>query len=125
MRKGTIVDATLIAAPSSTKNKEGKRDPEMHQTKQGKQWYHRCAEGCANGMKVHAGVDKDSGLIHSVVVTAVNVHDLNTAAELLHGDEARQAPRTPKCAGWPFARSDQKPLQDQCDGCSCQSVSRS
>jgi transposase, IS5 family len=80
MRQGTIVDATLIAAPSSTKNKEGRRDPEMHQTKKGNQWYF--------GMKVHLGVDKDSGLIHSVVTTAANVHDLTPAAELLHGDEA-------------------------------------
>ena len=87
MRQGTIVDATLIAAPSSTKNKEGKRDPEMHQTKKGNQWYHRFAEGFAYGMKVHAGVDKDSGLVHSVVVTAANVHDLTPAAEVLHGDE--------------------------------------
>ena len=87
MRQGTIVDATLIAVPSSTKNKEGKRDPEMHQTKKGNQWYHRFAEGFAYGMKVHAGVDKDSGLIHSVVVTAANVHDLTPAAELLHGDD--------------------------------------
>ena len=79
MRQGTIVDATLIAAPSSTKNKAGKRDPEMHQTKKGNQWYY--------GMKVHIGVDKDSGLIHSVVTTAANVHDLTPAAELLHGDE--------------------------------------
>jgi IS5 family transposase len=87
MRQGTIVDATLIAAPSSTKNKEGKRDPEMHQTRKGNQWYHRFAEGYAYGMKVHAGVDKDSGLIHSVVVTAANVHDLTPAADLLHGEE--------------------------------------
>ena len=79
MRQGTIVDATLIAAPSSTKNKDGKRDPEMHQTKKGNQWYY--------GMKIHAGVDKDSGLIHSVVTTAANVHDLTPAAELLHGEE--------------------------------------
>jgi IS5 family transposase len=79
MRQGTIVDATLIAAPSSTKNKDGKRDPEMHQTKKGNQWYF--------GMKIHAGVDKDSGLIHSVVTTAANVHDLTPAAELLHGEE--------------------------------------
>ena len=79
MRQGTIVDATLIAAPSSTKNKEGKQDPEMHQTKKGNQWYF--------GMKVHLGVDKDSGLIHSVVTTAANVHDLTPVAELLHGDE--------------------------------------
>jgi IS5 family transposase len=79
MRQGTIVDATLISAPSSTKNKAGGRDPEMHQTKKGNQWYY--------GMKVHIGVDKDSGLIHSVETTAANVHDLTPAAELLHGDE--------------------------------------
>jgi transposase, IS5 family len=79
MRQGTIVDATLIAEPSSTKNKEGKRDPEMHQTKKGNQWYY--------GMKVHIGVDKDSGLIHSVVTTPAKVHDITPAAELLHGDE--------------------------------------
>ncbi len=79
MRQGTIVDATLIAAPSSTKNKEGKRDPEMHETKKGNQWYF--------AMKVHIGVDKDTGLIHSVVTTAANVHDLTQAGDLLHGDE--------------------------------------
>ena len=79
MRQGTIVDATLIAVPSSTKNKEGKRDPEMHQTKKGNQWYF--------GMKVHIGVDKDSGLIHSVETTSANVHDITRAAQLLHGEE--------------------------------------
>lgn len=79
MKQGTIIDATLIAAPSSTKNKSGERDPEMHQTKKGNQWYF--------GMKVHIGVDKDSGLIHSVETTAANVHDLTPAAELLHGEE--------------------------------------
>jgi IS5 family transposase len=79
MRQGTIVDATLIAAPSSTKNKKGKRDTELHQTKKGNQWYF--------GMKIHAGVDKDSDLIHSVVITTANVHDLTSVAELLHGDE--------------------------------------
>jgi IS5 family transposase len=62
MNQGTIIDATLIVAPSSTKNKDGKRDPEMHQTKKGKQWHF--------GMKIHAGVDKNSDLIHSVVTTA-------------------------------------------------------
>ena len=87
MKQGTIVDATIIAAPSSTKNKAGERDPEMHQTKKGNQWYHRCAEGFAYGMKVHLGVDSDSGLIHSVETTAANVHDLSSAAELLHGEE--------------------------------------
>jgi IS5 family transposase len=79
MKQGTIIDATLIAAPSSTKNKQGERDPEMHQTKKGNQWYF--------GMKVHIGVDAESGLIHSVQTTAANVHDLTPAAELLHGEE--------------------------------------
>ena len=79
MKQGTIIDATLIAAPSSTKNKKGERDAEMHQTKKGNQWYF--------GMKVHIGVDKDNGLIHSVETTAANVHDLTPAPELLHGEE--------------------------------------
>ena len=87
MKQGTIIDATIIAAPSSTKNKRKQRDPEMHQTKKGNQWYHRCAEGFAYGMKVHIGVDSESGLIHSVESTAANVHDLTPAAELLHGEE--------------------------------------
>jgi IS5 family transposase len=79
MKQGTIIDATLIAAPSSTKNKARERDPEMHQTTKGNQWYF--------GMKVHIGVDKDTGLIHSVETTAANVHDLTPAADLLHGEE--------------------------------------
>jgi len=79
MKQGTIIDATLIAAPSSTKNQKRERDPEMHQTKKGNQWYF--------GMKVHIGVDSESGLIHSVETTAANVHDLTPAAELLHGEE--------------------------------------
>ena len=79
MKQGTIIDATLIAAPSSTKNKQGERDPEMHQTRKGKQWYF--------GMKVHIGVDSESGLIHSVQTTSANVHDLTPAADLLHGEE--------------------------------------
>jgi IS5 family transposase len=79
MKQGTIIDATLIAAPSSTKNEKKERDPEMHQTKKGNQWYF--------GMKVHIGVDKDTGLIHAVETTAANVHDLTPAAELLHGEE--------------------------------------
>lgn len=79
MKQGTIIDATLIAAPSSTKNKSKERDPEMHQTKKGNQWYF--------GMKVHIGVDSESGLIHSVETTAANVHDLTPAADLLHGEE--------------------------------------
>ena len=77
--KGTIVDATIINAPSSTKNAENKRDPEMHQTRKGKQWYF--------GMKVHTGTDADSGLVHTVQATAANVADVNVMGELLHGQE--------------------------------------
>jgi IS5 family transposase len=79
LRQGTIVDATLINAPSSTKNKDGKRDPEMHQTKKGQQYYF--------GMKAHIGVDVESGLVHSVVGTAANVADVTQVDKLLHGDE--------------------------------------
>ena len=79
LRQGTIVDATLINAPSSTKNKDGKRDPEMHQTKKGNQYYF--------GAKAHIGVDDESGLVHSVVVTAANVADVTQVDKLLHGDE--------------------------------------
>jgi IS5 family transposase len=79
MKQGTIVDATLIAAPSSTKNEKKERDPEMHQTKKGNQWYF--------GMKVHIGVDSESGLIHSVETTATHVHDLTPAGVILHGEE--------------------------------------
>lgn len=78
---GTIVDATIIAAPSSTKNKAKARDPEMHQTKKGNQWYF--------GMKAHIGVDSKSGLIHSAAATAANVHDSQLLPDLLHGDETR------------------------------------
>jgi IS5 family transposase len=80
LRQGTIVDATLIAAPPSTKNASGTRDPEMHQSKKGKQWYF--------GMKAHIGVDADSGLVHTVIGTAGNVSDVSQAHALLHGDEA-------------------------------------
>ena len=78
---GTIVDATLIAAAPSTKNEEQKRDPEMHQSKKGNQWYF--------GMKLHIGVDSASGLIHSASVTAGNVHDSHELPNLLHGGETR------------------------------------
>ena len=79
LRQGTIVDATLINAPSSTKNKDGKRGPEMHQTKKGNQYYF--------GMKAHIGVDDESGLVHSVVGTAANVADVTQVDKLLHGEE--------------------------------------
>ena len=78
---GTIVDATLIAAPPSTKNLEQSRDPEMHQSKKGNQWYF--------GMKLHVGADSQSGLIHSASVTAGNVHDSQELHNLLHGKETR------------------------------------
>lgn len=78
---GTIVDATIIDAPSSTKNKDKARDPEMHQTRKGNQWYF--------GMKGHIGVDSQSKLIHSVAATAANVHDSQLLGDLLHGDETR------------------------------------
>ena len=78
---GTIVDATLIAAPPSVKNRDKSRDPEMHQTKKGNQWYF--------GMKVHIGVDSQSGLVHSASVTAANVHDSHEVPNLLHGEETR------------------------------------
>ena len=79
MRAGTIIDATIIAAPSSTKNRDGQRDAEMHQTKKGNQWHF--------GMKAHIGIDARSGLVHSVIGTAANVHDVTQAQALLHGEE--------------------------------------
>src|SRR5512145_1852900 len=79
LSKGTIVDATIIAAPSSTRNAEGERDPEMHQTKKGNQWFF--------GMKAHIGVDADSGLVHTVTTTAANEADVEQVADLLHGKE--------------------------------------
>ena len=79
LKTGTVVDATLIAAPSSTKNSKGERDPEMHQTKKGNQWHF--------GMKAHIGVDADSGLVHTVIGTAANVNDVTHGHGLLHGKE--------------------------------------
>lgn len=79
LKAGTIVDATIVAAPSSTKNKDGARDPEMHQTKKGNQWHF--------GMKAHIGVDEESGLVHHVECTAANVADVTQVHKLLHGKE--------------------------------------
>ena len=79
LKRGSIVDATIIAAPSSTKNAEGERDPEMHQTKKGNQWHF--------GMKAHIAVDADSGLVHTVTTTAANESDVEQVADLLHGKE--------------------------------------
>jgi len=79
LREGTLVDATLIAAPPSTKNQEKQRDPERHQTRKGNQWYF--------GMKAHIGADRDSKLVHTVVVTAANGSDITKTSELLHGQE--------------------------------------
>src|ERR1035437_2362146 len=80
MTKGTLIDATIIAAPSSTKNEGHARDPEMHQTKKGNQWHF--------GMKAHIGVDADSGLTHTLITTPTNVADVTQARGLLHGEEA-------------------------------------
>ena len=79
MHGGTIVDATIIEAPSSTKNREGKRDPEMHQTKKGGKWHF--------GMKIHAGVDAGSGYVHTVTGTAANVHDIEETHKLMREDD--------------------------------------
>jgi IS5 family transposase len=80
LKTGSVVDATLIAAPSSTKNSSGERDPEMHQTKKGNQWHF--------GMKAHIGVDAESGLVHTVIGTAANVNDVTQGHGLLHGEES-------------------------------------
>jgi IS5 family transposase len=79
LKAGSAVDATLIAAPGSTKNGSGTRDPEMKSTQKGGNWYF--------GMKMHIGVDADSGLVHTVIGTAANVHDITAAEALLHGEE--------------------------------------
>jgi len=79
MRGGSIVDATIIAAPSSTKNAEGKRDPEMHQTKKGNQWYF--------GIKAHTGADAGTGYVHTVTVTAANIHDVEETVNLIREDD--------------------------------------
>ncbi len=81
LREGTIVDASIIEAPSSTKNRGGARDPEMHQAKKGNEWHF--------GMKLHIGVDADTGLAHSMTTTAANVNDVTEAHRLLHGNEAQ------------------------------------
>ena len=81
LKKGTIVDSTLIAAPSSTKNREKKRDPEAHSTKKGNQWHF--------GYKGHIGVDEESGLVHHVKVTSANEADVTAVPDLLYGEEDR------------------------------------
>ena len=79
LREGTIVDATIIAAPSSTKNRSGERDPEMRQVKKGNQYHF--------GMKLHIGADAETGIVHSLSTTSANVHDVTEAHRLLHGEE--------------------------------------
>ena len=79
LKRGTIVDSTLIAAPSSTKNAEKKRDPEARSVKKGNQWHF--------GYKAHIGVDKDTGLVHTIKATSANEHDVTVTSQLLHGDE--------------------------------------
>jgi hypothetical protein len=87
LRQGTVVDATIIHAPSSTKNKDGKRDPEMHQTKKGNMYFF--------GMKAHIGVDAESGLVHSLVGTAANVADVTQVDQLMHGEETYELTHVP------------------------------
>jgi len=79
LKEGSIVDASIIAAPKSTKNKDNQRDPEMHQTKKGNEWHF--------GMKLHIGVDDTFGLVHSFTTTSANVHDITESNKLLHGEE--------------------------------------
>ena len=79
LKEGTIVDASIIAAPTSTKNQDNARDPEMHQTKKGNEWHF--------GMKMHIGVDESYGIVHSFTATPANVHDITETARLLQGDE--------------------------------------
>jgi len=80
LKEGSLIDATIIEAPSSSKNKMGERDPEMHQTQKGNQWHF--------GLKALIGVDARTGLTHSFSTTAANEHDLNQAEQLLHGEKA-------------------------------------
>ncbi len=119
MRAGTIVDATIIAAPSSTKNASNERDPEMHQAKKGNQWHF--------GMKAHIGVDAESGIVHTVVATAANVNDVTQAGALLHGrgDRRRSAmPATAACtsAKKRKARSGTSRCSPASAGCSADSA---
>jgi IS5 family transposase len=99
--QGTIVDATIIAAPPSTKNKSKSRDPEMHQTKKGNQWHF--------GMKAHIGVDVASGVVHTVVGTAANEADINQTAALLHGQEQAVF------ADAGYTGADKRPELEDCD----------
>jgi IS5 family transposase len=91
LREGTLVDATLIAAPSSTKNQARQRDPEMHRTKKGNQWYF--------GMKAHIGADRDGRLVHTVVVTAANVADIPRPRNCCTGNSKKSMP-TPATPAW-------------------------
>ena len=104
LREGTIVDASIIAAPSSTKNGAGERDPQMRQTKKGNEWRF--------GMKVHIGVDDETGVVHSMSTTSANVHDVTEAHRLLHeGRKAgvgrcgvvREWPRGMRIGGWTWS----------------------
>lgn len=104
MRAGTIVDATIIAAPSSTKNEGNTRDPEMHQTKKGNQWHF--------GMKAHIGVDAESGLVHSLSTTAANAGDITQTHHLLHGEETEVFAD----AGYCGVQKREEIMQAQADG---------
>lgn len=127
LKTGTVVDATIIAAPISTKNKQGERDPEMHQTRRGKQWHF--------GMKAQIGVDADSGLVQTVIVTAANVNGVMQAGARLHGQEKRLPSATSatgaRTSGQMLparpgpARHGTSPFALDCDASSTRSSSRS
>jgi len=104
LKGGSMVDATLIAAPSSTKNADHARDPEMHQTKKGNQWYH--------GMKAHIGADTESGLVHTLVTTAANASDIGSMAECLREDDAT----VHLDAGYVGAQKREEIIERQADG---------
>ncbi len=104
LREGTLIDATIIEAPPSTKNAEKARDPEMHSTKKGNEWHF--------GMKAHTGVDADSGLVHSLHTTAANESDVAHAHEVLHGQEAMACAD----AGYTGVAKRQEVLQAQAAG---------
>ena len=103
LREGTMVDATIIAAPPSTKNKEHARDPEMHQTRKGNEWHF--------GMKAHIGVDADSGLVHSLHTAAANESDVAHAHAVLHRQEAVAFLNARATRAWPSAERLCKPKQ--------------
>jgi IS5 family transposase len=104
INRGTMVDATIISAPSSTKNKTKTVDPDMHHTRKGNQWYF--------GMKTHIGVDSKTKLIHSIVVTPANCHDSQVLEDILHGEETRVWGDTAYAGQWEVIRETSPNAKD-------------